>query len=76
MIKLLFVSTFVLLLSGCSNFFETEDERLSRCEKKGISRDVCYQQDREDARAALNRQPRVTSKYRKEMLESIGLEEK
>lgn len=62
----------IVLLSGCSAFSETD--RLNDCESKGISRDVCYQQQRADARAALNRQPRIVNKHQQEVLSKIGLE--
>ncbi|WP_347289961.1 hypothetical protein [Kluyvera georgiana] len=32
----------VVVLAGCT----TEDQRLAKCEAKGISRDVCYQEEK------------------------------
>lgn len=75
MTKLIMTTGLILLLAGCSTFSGSETDRLNDCEKKGISRDVCYQQQRADARAALNRQPRVINKHQQEVLRKIGLEE-
>ncbi|WP_300000102.1 hypothetical protein [uncultured Cedecea sp.] len=74
MIRAFLISGF-FLLSGCSSLFESESERLERCQNKGITRDMCYQQDRADARAVLNRQSRVKSQHEKEVLSKIGIEE-
>ena len=73
MTKLIMAIGLTLLLAGCSSF--AESDRLTDCEKKGISRDVCYQQERADAREALNRQPRVINRHQQEVLSKIGLEE-
>lgn len=74
--RLMTTLSLTLLLSGCSTFSVSEADRLNDCESKGISRDVCYQQQRADARAALNRQPRVVNKHQQEVLSRIGLEER
>lgn len=74
MIRIFFISGF-FLLAGCSSLFESENERLENCQDKGISRDVCYQQDRADARAVLNRQSRIKNQHVKEVLRKIGIEE-
>lgn len=74
MIRIFFIFSF-LLLAGCSSLFESESERLARCQSKGISRDVCYQQDRADARALLNRQIGIKNQHEREVLRKIGIEE-
>lgn len=38
----LLVGVGVVVLAGCT----TEDQRLAKCEAKGISRDVCYQEEK------------------------------
>ncbi len=63
------------LFSGCSSLFESESERLDRCQNKGISRDVCYQQDRADSRALLNRQSYPKNQHEKDVLRKIGIAE-
>jgi len=63
------------LLAGCSSLFESESARLDRCQNKGISRDVCYQQDRADSRAVLNRQSRIKNQHEKDVLRKMGIEE-
>ena len=40
--KSVYVLVIASVLSGCVS----EEERLARCEAKGVSRDVCYQVDR------------------------------
>lgn len=40
--KTIYVLVIASVLSGCVS----EEERLARCEAKGVSRDVCYQVDR------------------------------
>ncbi|EHK0944366.1 hypothetical protein [Citrobacter farmeri] len=40
--KTVYVLVIASVLSGCVS----EEERLARCEAKGVSRDVCYQVDR------------------------------
>lgn len=73
MMRLFFVMG-IVLLAGCTTFFQSEDERLDRCQKKGISRDVCYQQDRADARAYLNRQKIFHTQHERDVLRKIGIE--
>ncbi|WP_075180393.1 hypothetical protein [Pantoea sp. 1.19] len=67
--------TGVLALTGCATLFESEEVRLERCQKKGISRDVCYQEERADRRAALNRQAWSKTEHEKAVLRKIGLDE-
>ncbi|MEB5932405.1 hypothetical protein MXL15_09370 [Pseudomonas mosselii] len=40
---------FVVFCSGCM----TLDERLDECQSHGVSRDVCYQAERDDMRSIL-----------------------
>lgn len=74
MIRVFCISGFFVLM-GCTSLLESENERLDRCQNKGISRDVCYQQDRADTRAIFDRQSRLRSQHEKEVLRKIGIEE-
>lgn len=48
--KSVYVLVIASVLSGCAS----EEERLTRCEAKGVSRDVCYQVDQANQQTIIN----------------------
>lgn len=69
--NVIFLAVIAVSLSGCAT--KTEMERIKECEDKGISRDICYQEERSDRRAEKFHQDIMFDKQNAQVIKDMGI---
>jgi hypothetical protein len=69
--NLLSLFLIVFTLAGCA--METESDRINRCLEQGVSRDVCYHEERADNRAQSIFHQSVFEKQNAQVIKDLGI---
>lgn len=69
MVRIIFVAVAATALAGCAG----EVDRIASCEAKGISKEICYQEERADQRAERNRREIQLKKQNEQTIKDMGI---